>query len=38
MSCWSLYAAREEVHGHAFGKDVEWQAELEASFSVSGDG
>ncbi|MDA0243181.1 MAG: transcription-repair coupling factor [Chloroflexi bacterium] len=28
-----LYAAREEIHGHAFGKDTEWQAELEASFA-----
>jgi transcription-repair coupling factor (superfamily II helicase) len=27
-----LYAARELVHGHAFSKDGEWQAELEASF------
>jgi transcription-repair coupling factor (superfamily II helicase) len=28
-----LYAAREMVIGHAFAKDGEWQAELEASFS-----
>jgi transcription-repair coupling factor (superfamily II helicase) len=28
----ALYAARETVHGHAFAKDGEWQAELEASF------
>ncbi|MCP4427623.1 MAG: transcription-repair coupling factor [Chloroflexi bacterium] len=27
-----LYAARETVPGHAFGKGGEWQAELEASF------
>ncbi|MEW5988995.1 MAG: transcription-repair coupling factor, partial [Chloroflexota bacterium] len=27
-----LYAARETVAGHAFGRDGEWQAELEASF------
>ncbi len=27
-----LYAARELVDGHAFGKDDPWQAELEASF------
>jgi transcription-repair coupling factor (superfamily II helicase) len=27
-----LYAARETVDGHAFSKDGEWQAELEASF------
>ncbi|MFN2134897.1 MAG: transcription-repair coupling factor, partial [Candidatus Promineifilaceae bacterium] len=27
-----LYAAREIVDGHAFSKDDEWQAELEASF------
>lgn len=27
-----LYAARELVPGHAFSKDDEWQAELEASF------
>lgn len=27
-----LYAARELVDGHAFGKDGEWMAEVEASF------
>lgn len=27
-----LYAARETIHGHAYGRDTEWQAELEASF------
>ncbi|MBI5960136.1 MAG: transcription-repair coupling factor [Chloroflexi bacterium] len=27
-----LYAAREQVIGHAFGPDTSWQAELEASF------
>jgi transcription-repair coupling factor (superfamily II helicase) len=27
-----LYAAREVVRGHAFSRDVAWQAELEASF------
>ncbi|HSM59011.1 MAG TPA: transcription-repair coupling factor [Candidatus Sulfomarinibacteraceae bacterium] len=27
-----LYAARELVDGHAFGRDGEWMAELEASF------
>lgn len=27
-----LYAAREEISGHAYGPDTEWQAELEASF------
>jgi transcription-repair coupling factor (superfamily II helicase) len=27
-----LYAARESVAGHAFARDNEWQAELEASF------
>ena len=27
-----LYAARETIAGHAFAKDEEWQAELEASF------
>jgi transcription-repair coupling factor (superfamily II helicase) len=27
-----LYAAREEVEGHAFSPDTPWQAELEASF------
>ncbi len=27
-----LYAAREEIPGHAFSADSEWQAELEASF------
>ncbi len=28
-----LYAARETINGHAFAPDVEWQAELEASFA-----
>ncbi len=28
----ALYAAREVVEGHAFGRDTLWQAELEASF------
>ena len=28
-----LYASRELVDGHAFGKDDPWQAELEASFA-----
>jgi len=27
-----LYAARELAEGHAFGPDMEWQAELEAAF------
>ncbi len=27
-----LYASRALIHGHAFAKDAEWQAELEASF------
>ncbi len=27
-----LYAAREEIPGHAFSADTEWQAELEATF------
>ncbi|GIK55986.1 MAG: transcription-repair-coupling factor [Chloroflexota bacterium] len=27
-----LYSARALVHGHAFAKDSDWQAELEASF------
>ncbi len=27
-----LYSARALVHGHAFAKDADWQAELEASF------
>ncbi|MEO5885093.1 MAG: transcription-repair coupling factor, partial [Candidatus Limnocylindrales bacterium] len=28
----ALYAARADAHGHAFGQDTPWQAELEASF------
>ena len=28
----TLYAARETISGHAFARDNEWQAELEASF------
>lgn len=27
-----LYSARETIDGHAYAKDTEWQAELEASF------
>ena len=27
-----LYAARQMLHGHAFGEDTQWQRELEASF------
>lgn len=27
-----LYAAREQIQGHAFNQDTPWQAELEASF------
>ena len=28
----ALYAARASAHGHAFGDDTPWQAEMEASF------
>jgi len=27
-----LYAARQDVHGHVFAQDTEWQGELEAGF------